>query len=70
MDVQEINVIIDSNGQVQVEVHGVKGESCLDITRALEAALGGEILLREMTPEALDPGVGLVDIQPHLQTKK
>jgi hypothetical protein len=70
MDVQEINVIIDANGQVQVEVHGVKGQSCLDITRALETALGGEILLREMTPEALDQPISQVDIPPHLQTKK
>jgi hypothetical protein len=52
MDLQEIDVFIDKNGQVRVEVRGVKGESCLDMTRDLEKALGGEIVSREMTAEA------------------
>lgn len=52
MEVQEIEVTIGKNGKVQVHVRGVQGEGCLEITRALEAALGGEVELREMTPEA------------------
>lgn len=52
MEIQEIEVFIDVDGQVEVKVHGVKGTSCLDITRPLEEALGGEVELREMTPEA------------------
>ena len=52
MEIQEIEVFIDDNGQVEVKVHGVKGTSCLDVTRPLEEALGGEVELREMTPEA------------------
>ena len=52
MEVQEIEVFIDAEGQVEVKVRGVKGTSCLDITRPLEEALGGEVELREMTPEA------------------
>jgi len=55
MDLQEIEVTINKNGQVEVRVRGVKGTACLDITRGLEAALGGEIILREMSSEALDP---------------
>ncbi len=54
MDIQEINVFIDTNGRVQVAVRGVKGNLCLDITSELEAALGGEIETREMTPEAYE----------------
>jgi len=54
MDVHEIEVSIDQNGQVQVQVRGVKGISCLDLTRDLEQALGGKVLLREMTSEAAD----------------
>jgi hypothetical protein len=54
MDVQEIDVFIDKNGNVRMEVRGVKGESCLELTRELEAALGGEVENREMTPEALE----------------
>jgi Protein of unknown function (DUF2997) len=52
MEIQEIEVFIDADGQVEVRVHGVKGTSCLDITRPLEEALGGEVELREMTPDA------------------
>ena len=56
MEVQEIEVTIDENGQVQIHVHGIKGEACLVITRPLEQVLGGQ-LTREMTPEALEePG--------------
>ena len=69
MEVQEINVIIDPNGQVLLDVHGVKGEACLDITRALEAALGGDILLREMAPEALENPDNNVDLSSRLETK-
>jgi len=54
MDVHEIEVNIDESGQVEVQVRGVKGISCLDLTRDLEQALGGKIVLREMTPEAAE----------------
>ena len=54
MDLQEIEIIINKKGEVEVHVRGVKGKACLDITRDLEAALGGLIILREMTPEAQD----------------
>ena len=52
MDVQEIEVFIDKDGQVRLEVRGVKGGACLDITAALEQALGGQVQSRELTPEA------------------
>ena len=52
MEIQEIEVFIDAEGQVEMKVRGVKGSSCLEITRPLEEALGGEVELREMTPEA------------------
>lgn len=52
MDLQEIDVFIDENGEVKLEIRGVKGQKCLDLTEDLEAILGGEIISREMTPEA------------------
>lgn len=52
MEMQEIDVFIDKDGKVRIEVRGVKGKACLDITKALEAALGGQVEQREMTPEA------------------
>jgi hypothetical protein len=52
MEMQEIDVIIEKDGQVRIEVRGVKGTSCLDLTRGLEAALGGQVEDRQMTPES------------------
>jgi hypothetical protein len=52
MELQEIEVLIEKDGQVRIEVRGVKGMSCLDLTKDLEEALGGQIEMREMTPEA------------------
>ncbi|MBE9202491.1 DUF2997 domain-containing protein [Synechocystis salina LEGE 06099] len=52
MELQEINVFIEKNGQVSLEVNGVKGMSCLDLTQELETMLGGEVIERELTGEA------------------
>lgn len=52
MELQEIDVFIEKDGQVRIEVRGVKGLSCLDVTKNVEEALGGQIEVREMTPEA------------------
>ena len=67
MEMQEIEVFIDKDGQVHLEVRGVKGMSCLDLTKALEAALGGQIELREMTPEAHESGEERVQDWQQLQ---
>ena len=52
MEVQEVEVFIDASGQVRLEVRGVKGPGCLELTAGLEAALGGQIQMRQMTAEA------------------
>ncbi len=54
MEMQEIDMFIEKNGQVKIEVHGVKGMNCLDLTKELEAALGGEVEEREMHHEAYE----------------
>ncbi len=54
MELQEIEVVIGKDGQVQVQVRGVKGLKCLELTKELEEALGGEILARIMSPEAME----------------
>ena len=54
MELQEIEVYIEKDGSVRIEVRGIKGESCLDLTKGLEAALGGQVASREMTPEAIE----------------
>lgn len=61
MELQEIEVVIGKDGQVQIQVRGVNGPKCLDLTRALEDALGGEIISREMKPEALNEDPAQID---------
>ena len=56
MELQEIDVFIEKDGQVKIEVRGVKGTSCLDLTKDLEAVLGNQTISREMTPEADEIG--------------
>jgi hypothetical protein len=63
MEMQEIDVFIDKDGQVRIEVRGVKGPSCLDVTKALEEALGGEVLDRQMTPESQEAAEQVQDRQ-------
>jgi hypothetical protein len=50
MDKEELEIIIDANGQVSIKVAGAKGGKCLDITKPIEEALG-DVKVREMTPE-------------------
>ena len=52
MELQEVELFIAKNGEVRMEVRGVAGRKCLDLTRELEAALGDEIINRELKPEA------------------
>jgi DNA-binding protein YbaB len=61
MELQEIEVTIGKDGQVQIQVRGVQGMKCLEITKELEDALGGEILTRIMTPEALEQEIKPTD---------
>lgn len=52
MELQEIDVFVEKDGQVKLEVRGVKGMSCLDLTKDLEAVLGNHITAQELTLEA------------------
>ncbi len=53
MDVQEIEVFVDVNGEVQIHVRGATGMECLSLTAPLEVALG-PVTSRELTPEAYE----------------
>jgi hypothetical protein len=54
MDIQEIDIFIEKDGQVRLEVRGVKGPGCLTLTSELEKALGGDVSSREMRPDAYE----------------
>ena len=54
MDLQEIEVTIEHNGEVRIEVRGVKGQSCIELTEDVIEALGGEVAEQELTSEAYE----------------
>lgn len=54
MELEEIEVVIDPDGTTRIEVRGVGGPRCLEVTADLEAALGGEVTARELSAEAHD----------------
>lgn len=50
-EVHEVEIIIQPDGQLKVEIQGVKGNTCLDITKELEQLLGNDIIDRNFTDE-------------------
>jgi hypothetical protein len=54
MELQEIEVTIERDGEVRIEVRGVKGRRCLDLTEDVLEALGGEVAEQELTSEAYE----------------
>ncbi len=53
---REIEILISPEGEVQIQVKGVKGKSCLDFSKFLEEGLG-DIESREYTSEYYEPEV-------------
>ena len=52
MNLEQIEVIIETNGKIRLETSGFSGNSCLEATRELESLLGNMAVEREMTAEA------------------
>jgi len=40
---ETVEVIIHPDGRVELQVCGVKGDKCLEVTAAVEEALGGKV---------------------------
>lgn len=59
---QDIEIVINAKGEVTFEVKGVKGGSCLDETKFLEAALGGDaaVVDQQRTGEFYEQSEGYV----------
>lgn len=69
MDIQEVELTINPNGQVEISVRGVKGTACLEITKSLEAALGNHLVERKMTAESQDISSDNSNLLPPLEIK-
>jgi Protein of unknown function (DUF2997) len=60
MHKQDIEIVINAKGEVTFQVKGMKGGSCLDETKFLEQALGGEVLDQQKTSEFYEGSEGYV----------
>ncbi len=40
MDMQEVEIRVDREGNVAIHVQGIRGEECIRITKSIEEALG------------------------------
>lgn len=52
MEFHEVEVTIAPDGTTRIEVRGLTGRGCLELTAGLEQALGGTIVARELTADA------------------
>lgn len=59
---QDIEIVIDAKGVVTFTAKGIKGGSCMDETKFLEAALGGDqaVLEQQRTAEFYEESSGYV----------
>ena len=62
MHKQDIEIVINEKGEVTFTVKGVKGGGCMDETKFLEQALGGEgaVLDQQKTAEFYEGSEGYV----------
>lgn len=62
MHKQDIEITISPKGEVTFQVKGMKGGSCMDETKFLEAALGGDaaVLDQQKTSEYYEQSEGYV----------
>ena len=60
---QDIEIVINAKGEVTFQVKGVKGGSCLDETKFLEAALGCDaaVVDQQKTSEFYEQSEGYVE---------
>ncbi|WAC04933.1 MAG: DUF2997 domain-containing protein [Methanoregula sp.] len=60
LEPQELEIIINREGNIEVRVRGSKGDQCLEITRGLEESIG-KLEQREYSPEYYEERVVLHD---------
>ena len=58
MKLEQIEVIIDTDGKVKLQTSGYSGDECLAATEELEALLGNQVLQRERTAESYEYTAG------------
>lgn len=61
---QDIEIVINEKGEVTFTVKGVKGSSCMDETKFLEQALGGDaaVVEQQKTSEFYEQNEGYTSV--------
>ena len=54
MEIEQIEVTIGTDGKINIQTLGFKGEACLAATEDVEKLLGNMIVSKNMTAEAYD----------------
>jgi len=62
MEMQELEITIDNEGQIQVKVTGAHGAGCLEMTKNLEMA-AGDVEKREYLPSYYEQPAELQEYQ-------
>jgi hypothetical protein len=62
MEMQELEIVIDKEGRVQVRVQGAHGQECMAVTKNLENAVGA-VEDRTYTPSYYEQPVEVLDLQ-------
>lgn len=60
---KELEITIGPDGEVQVLVKCIKGQSCVEETKFLEEALGNTVESRELTDEYYEQPAGVAQTQ-------
>lgn len=60
MSKEEIEIVIDENGEVKLETKGIKGKKCEEIALVMEKVLG-RIKKKERKPEYYEKDVSIAD---------
>ena len=66
MSKQELEIVIAPTGEIQINVQGMKGSKCVDLTKSLEEALG-HVVQRTLKPEYYESGIS-IETQPNRQS--
>ncbi len=66
MVMKELEIIINQSGDVRIQVKGIKGSKCLELTNWIETTLG-DLTTRELTDDYYESAVELNPILQHRQ---
>lgn len=54
MKIEQVEVIIGTDGKIRLQTSGFSGDACLEATEDIEALLGNQVVNRERTAEAFE----------------